>query len=498
MNALASRRPGRLRPDPARVVAELFVPGHALAGEHEDRAPGVIDHVLGLSDEEVTEALASVVQRFEGRHRDLTEIFSHHADRIGNRLDSTADLSEERWLLLGATFTMEFAVEGAAVCNPSAVAAPDQAGAPDGSLRFVMSVRQIGEGHRSSVGFRSGLLDADGDISLDEPGPFTAAPTVGRSVLGQDALRGLAGPAQSDAEATTWVLDRLGDEFTVEELDGLLTELLTQRDTRRNVPEAVAGLRRLAARTYTARFPASSTLSERVLLPVTAAESNGIEDARFVRFVDDDGSVAYHATCTGFDGRAIVQQLLTTVDFVTFTSSPLHGAAAANKGLALFPRRIAGRFVALSRFDGASNAISFSHDLRQWPTAERLVCPPAAWEAVQVGNCGPPIETDDGWLALTHGVGPFRTYSIGAWLLDLDDPSRVIGRLQEPLLTPRASEQDGYVPNVVYSCGGLLHGGTLLLPYGIGDSSIGFATVALADLLAALHEGAGAGVTRSG
>jgi predicted GH43/DUF377 family glycosyl hydrolase len=485
---LVVRQPLRLAPDPSRVVAQLFVPGHAIRGEREGRASGVVEHILDLDDDEVTRALESITQRFGDRHRDLVETFGHHADRIGNRLDPGIKLSVERRLLLGATFTLEYAVEAAALCNPSAVPAPDQTNVPPGALRFVMSVRQIGEGHRSSIGFRAGLVDARGHVTVDDPGPFTTVGASQPAILHAQVFREMAIDSHDDREATTWVLDGLGPRFSGHELDERLAELSAQRDTRRNVGETVRRFREVAGRTYTTCFPSPSELSERVLHPVNVVESNGLEDARFVRFVDDDATVTYHATYTAFDGRAVVQQLLTTTDFAQFTSSPLLGAGSANKGMAIFPRRIGGQFVALSRCDGASNAIAYSDDLQQWPTVIPLVCPPAPWEAVQVGNCGSPIETTEGWLVLTHGVGPMRTYSIGAWLLDLHDPTKVLGRLGHPLLTPQPDEQDGYVPNVVYSCGALEHGATLLIPYGIGDAAIGFATVDTRDLLAAIHD----------
>jgi predicted GH43/DUF377 family glycosyl hydrolase len=488
-DGLATRRPERLRPDPARVIAPLFVPGHHLAEGYEGRPSGMVAHILALTDDEVTETLATLMRRFGGRHRDLADTFWHHAERIGNRLDPASDISDERWLLLGATFTHEYSVEAAALCNPSAVALPDQSGVPAGALRFVMSVRQIGEGHRSSIGFRTGLLDARGEVTVDDPGPFTTAATVGPGMLDAEVFQNLDQPSREEAEATSWVLARLGARFSIRELDARLSQLEAQHDTRRNVVATAQRLRDLAARTYTAHFPPTVALTERVLTPAVTAESNGMEDARFVRFVEEDGTVTYYATYTAFDGTLIHQQLLETDDFVTFASSPLLGAAAANKGMALFPRRIDGRFVALSRHDGARNAIAFSDDIRQWSTPCPLESPVAAWEAVQVGNCGPPIETDDGWVVLTHGVGPMRTYSIGAVLLDLEQPSKIIGRLRQPLLSPGPDEQDGYVPNVVYSCGAVRHRDTLLVPYGIGDAAIGFATVPVPDLLSALREG---------
>ncbi len=484
---LATRLPVRLAADPARVIARLFVPGHYLPSDDESQATGVVAHVLALGEDEVEQTLAATIERFGDRHRALSETFRLHADRIGNRLHQGAALSDARRELLGATFTHEYAVEAAALCNPSAVAAPDQSGVPDGALRFVMSVRQIGEGHRSSIGFRTGVLDAAGGVTMGATASVTCAATVDACDLAASAFREADDARRGDVEATRWVLDPLGDRFTVGELEARLALLEAQRDTRRNVMATVRRLRQLAARTYAADFAETIELSARVLYPATSVESNGMEDARFARFVDDDSAVTYFGTYTGFDGSAIVLQLLATQDFLSFTSSPLLGAAAANKGLALFPRRINGRLAALSRHDGSSNGLALSDDIHRWPSATPIECPTAPWEAVQIGNCGPPIETDAGWLVLTHGVGPMRTYSIGAWLLALDDPSRLLGRLRQPLLAPQPDEQDGYVPNVVYSCGALVHGGTLLVPYGIGDAAIGFATAGLDDVLEAME-----------
>jgi predicted GH43/DUF377 family glycosyl hydrolase len=482
-NGLATRQPCRLAPDPSRVVTHLFVPGHTDLAMREGRAMGVVAHVLALDDDAIHQLLTELVGRFGKRHRDVLATFRHHAGRIGNRLPSTAVLSEERCLVLGAAFTHEYAVEAAALCNPSMVALPDQSEAPPGGLLFVMSVRQIGEGHRSSIGFRSGVVDASGAISVDERSMFTTAATAAPCDLDADSFRALDHDHPDDTEATHWVLDGLPDRFSAAALDSRLSALEAQRDTRHNVVETARRLRALGARTYTATFVEPGELGERVLYPATGVEANGMEDARFVRFVEDDGEVTYRATYTAFDGHELALQLLTTTDFVTFGVAPVLGAAAANKGLALFPRRIGGRYAALSRHDGATNSVAYSDDQRKWPTATPLVWAVEPWESVQVGNCGSPIETDAGWLVLTHGVGPMRTYSIGACLLDLDEPTRVIGRLHRPLLSPLPSEQDGYVPNVVYSCGGLVHDDTLVVPFGIGDRSIGFATASVAELL---------------
>lgn len=484
---LVTRQPVRLDPDPARVIAQLFVPGHALPGGVTGHASGVVATILGLDEHAVRATLSSIIDRFGSRHRDLAATFAHHADRIANRLEPGIDLSDDRRLLLGATFTHEYSVEGASLCNPSPVPLADQSGAPAGSLRFVMSVRQIGEGHRSSIGFRTGLVDQHGSVTIDATGAYATAAVAEPAPLSARALRPLARARDEGTEATAWVLDGLADAFTTPELEARLAELDAQRDTRRNVGDAIRNLRDLAARSYTATFPPATELTERVLHPSISAESNGMEDARFVRFVDDDDSVTYFATYTAFDGHAIAQQLLATTDFRTFHISPLRGAAAANKGLALFPRRIDGRFVALCRHDGASNAVTTSDDLNEWATATPLTWPREVWEAVQVGNCGPPIETDDGWLVLTHGVGPMRTYSMGALLLELDDPTTIIGRLRDPLLRPTADEQNGYVPNVVYTCGALRHADNLLIPFGVGDASIRFASASISELVEALR-----------
>jgi predicted GH43/DUF377 family glycosyl hydrolase len=483
-DALVERSPVRLVPDPSRVITRLFVPGHALAGEHEGRVSGVVLRILALDDGEVTASLAAVTDRFAARHLDLDATFLRHADRLADRVAPGVVLSDERRRLLGATFTHEVSVEAAAVCNPSMVAAPDQEGIPEGSLRVVMSSRLIGEGHVSSIGLHGGTVAADGQVTLDPPSPHTVAGTVSHGVLDAASVRRSA--PREEVEATSWVLDRLPSTFDGAELEARLVDLDAQRDTRRNAAATVHRLRELAARSYQVSFAVAPALGSRVLFPATSDERRGAEDARFVRFVDDDGSATYHATYTAFDGLHISQQLLTTSDFATFTSSPLLGAAAANKGLALFPRRIGGRFVALSRHDGSTNGIAATDDIRHWPTVTPLDMGTEPWETIQTGNCGSPVETDAGWLVLTHGVGPMREYSIGAVLLDLDDPCTVIGRLVEPLLTPQPDEQDGYVPNVVYSCGALRHGSTLVIPFGIGDANIGFASADIDAVLAAM------------
>lgn len=490
---VAVRQPLRLWPDASRVITKLFVPGHPDPRSGQ-QVTDAVSHILALDEEEVRAGVAELVGRFGDRHRDLDDTFRHHADRIANRVEDGAELSDARRMLLGAAFTHEYSVEAAALCNPSAVLAPDQRDAAPGCADLVLSVRQIGEGHRSSTGFRSASVDAAGSVTVDPVERFTTAGTVGTSTLHADAFLGLARTTRDDVDATRWVLDRLGDRFTLGELDARLADLEAQADTRPMVAATARRLRALGARAYRIDFPASSALSERVLYPATAAEANGVEDARFVRF-RDEGEPVYYGTYTAYDGATIVQQLLETTDFRSFESSPLQGPAARNKGLALFPRRIDGRFAALSRHDGATNAVAFSTNLRHWPTATPIIERPQLRTSIQVGNCGAPMETDAGWLVLTHGVGPMRTYSIGALLLDLDDPTTAIGELTRPLLSPQPDEQDGYVPNVVYTCGGVIHGENLVIPFGIGDASIGFASVGVAELLAEMTSGMTSGTT---
>jgi predicted GH43/DUF377 family glycosyl hydrolase len=487
VNTLARRSEQRLAADPARVITRLFVPGQEGFDHHDSRVDAVLARLGALDDDAAQAALDDVCARFEGRHRDLRGTFVDHADAIADRHQPGTVLSDARRLLVGATFTSEYAIEGAALCNPSIVAAPDQTGVSDGALRFVLSARAIGEGHRSSIELRTGVADGDGRVSVDAPSPFATTGHIGPAVLDAAILRAELRRLDGSGENADYILRPLGPSFTAHELEEQLNALERHPVSRRNASRTVSFLREIAERSYVTTFDAATTISERVLTPAMAFESQGMEDARFVRFTDDDGAVRYYAGYTAYDGTEISQQLLDTTDFRTFRSAPMIGRAAANKGLALFPRRIGGQFVALSRWDRETNAIAFSDDPHRWDDAVNCQVPIEAWEVLQLGNCGSPLETDAGWIVLTHGVGPMRTYGIGALLLDLDDPTRVLGRLRQPLLSPGAGEQDGYVPNVVYSCGAMIHAGTLVLPYGIGDAAIGLATVNVADLLDALR-----------
>ncbi len=476
--------------DNSRVVTRLFVPGHEAYDPQESRSSAVLQRLLDLPDDEVQRCYDDVVARFETRHRGLTDTFLRHADELSEYLDPGCPVSVTRRLLLGATFTSEYALEGAALCNPSMVVHPNQTGVGPGSVRFAMSARAIGEGHCSSITFRTGTITGSGEVELDPSPSFATKGQRGGATYEGEVFKAELRRLRGDRDDAEYVLGHLGPRFTEAELEGRLRILGDHAATRKRATRTIGLIRGIAERSYSIRFDEGTPLSEQVLVPSMSAESKGMEDARFVRFVDDDGSVTFYAPYTAYNGTDIGQQLLETFDFVHFTTSPLVGAAAANKGLALFPRRIGGRFAALSRSDRESNTIVFSENPRRWEHGLACQVPTKSWEVVQLGNCGSPIETPAGWLVLTHGVGPMRTYSIGAVLLDLEDPTRTLGRLREPLLSPAPDEQDGYVPNVVYSCGALLHAGTLILPYGIGDCAIGVATVPLDELLASLGSGA--------
>ncbi|HEX9258248.1 MAG TPA: hypothetical protein VF855_01840 [Acidimicrobiales bacterium] len=473
-----------LDPDARRTIARFYVPGHEDVGPGDSRAAPVIERVLGLTEDEVEVALHDIVDRFTGRHADLSAMFEHHASLVAHRLGTSTVLTPARRDLLGAAFTHEYSIEGAALCNPSMVRHPRQPG--NGDVAFVMSVRGIGEGHRSSIGFRTGTVSAAGAVTVDAPGPLPRSAPATPGVHHKGVLHRKLAELHDDHENAAYVLDPLPERFDDAQLRGRLAALTAGAATRRHASATVANLQLLAELSYKVDFPATSAVSERVLVPASSAERHGLEDARFVE-VTDGSAARYCATYTAFDGADVSQHLVTTEDFASFAVTPMAGAAARGKGLALFPRRIGGRHVALSRADRENNSIAYSDDLLCWDTSEVLQTPRRTWEMLQLGNCGSPIETSGGWLVLTHGVGPMRTYSIGAMLLDLDEPHRVIGTSDRPIITPTNGRRDGYVPNVVYSCGALAVGDRLVIPYGVGDQTIAVATLSISDLLALLQ-----------
>jgi predicted GH43/DUF377 family glycosyl hydrolase len=479
---MVSRGTLRLFPDHRRVIAVLLVPGEEMP-RGDSRAVSVTERILAMDDTDVTATLTDLRRRFGHRHRHLEDIWTSHFRLAARRLGDRDDVPVDKKLLMGAYFTREVSLEGAALFNPSVVAHPDQSGVAPGEVRFVMSLRAVGEGHVSSIEFRTGTVDVAGDVRLDDPGKFlgcgrpSPGPYTRRLFHSKLAERGC------DNQAAALVLDPLGPVFGPAELDVAIASLHSDLLSRAAVRDAIIGIRWVAANNYTLEFPIGTQIAERVLWPHGPAESQGMEDARFVRFVGDSGEVTYFATYTAFDHALIAPQLLTTTDFRTFSVSQLSGPFATNKGMALFPRKIGGQYVALSRWDREKLAVTTSDDLTEWAEATTLALPTRPWDLVQVGNCGSPLETPQGWLVLTHGVGPMHEYGIGAILLDLDDPRRVIGTLSGPLLVANEDEREGYVPNVVYSCGALAHGSAIVLPYGFSDSAVGFARVDTAEVL---------------
>lgn len=472
-----------INPDRARVLIRPFTPAS------EQRIVKIIARLQSLPESEIEALLAQVLTEFSGRHQKTRELFLKRFELVRPYLVTDLEPSEARRLVIGSYFTHEYSLEAAALFNPCIVPHPEQTDLPAGALRFVLSLRATGEGHVSSITFRTGVIDANNQVSINTPTRFVTEPEPVRDTAyakprfaQQLAELGFAG------EFTRRTLAALGEEFSLDELRAAVA--LVQNQMGAGDPAAIQlaahAIITHARSNYQVRFPAEQRMSERVIFPRSPSQSNGIEDARFVRFQNDDGTHTYFATYTAYDGRATHPQLLETSDFLEFSFVTLTGAAVQNKGMALFPRKVGGRYAMLSRQDNENLFVAFSDDLHFWRSATLIVKPTFAWEFVQLGNCGSPIETERGWLVLTHGVGAMRKYSIGAVLLDRDDPTKVLGRLREPLITPTEDEREGYVPNVVYTCGALLHGRELVIPYAVSDFATRFATVSIDAVLAGL------------
>jgi predicted GH43/DUF377 family glycosyl hydrolase len=419
-----------LRPDPARVVVRPFKPAtepRDLNPTDKTRANHIVGRVLRLEPGAAARQLTEVLENFEGRHRNLLEIFEARAAEMEEALEPHAVLNRTQRCLIGAYFLHEYSFEASALFNPSIVRHPDQTGAPQNGCRFILSLRAVGEGHISSLTFRSGTIGADGSVAVDPTARLASVPKI------------MSRTSRSNGDAVEVV------------------------------------------------FRSEDDLSERVIFPITDAQANGIEDARFVQF-NDAGRTTFYATYTAYSGRAIRSELLETTDFQSFRMTPLAGTAARNKGMALFPRKIDGRYAMIARQDNENLYLIFSDDLYTWDGGRSILQPEYPWEFVQIGSCGSPIELDDCWLLLTHGVGPVRKYSIGAVLLDKKDPSKVLARSREPLVRPEPAEREGYVPNVVYTCGGMRHRDQIILPYAVSDTFSNFATIRIADLMKAIAD----------
>jgi predicted GH43/DUF377 family glycosyl hydrolase len=420
-----NRRALYLRPDPARVIVRPFKPAtepRDLNPTDKTRANHIVERVLDLDPQAAAGQLADVLENFQGRHRNLLKTFERRADEMEEALLAHCTFSEVQRQLIGAYFLHEYSFEASALFNPSIVPHPDQSDVPNGSLRFILSLRAVGEGHVSSLTFRAGAIAADGSIKVDPTARLAMSPRIAHRT---------AGP--------------IGDEVEIV-------------------------------------FEPAPDISERVIFPVTESQSNGIEDARFVQF-SEGGRTIYYATYTAYKGTAIRSELIETTDFLSFRMTPLQGVAARNKGMALFPRKIDGRYAMIARQDNENLYLVYSDDLYRWEGGQAILKPQFPWEFVQIGNCGSPVELEEGWLMLTHGVGPVRKYSIGAALLDKRDPSRVLARSSEPLLRPEPSEREGYVPNVVYTCGAMTHNDQLILPYAVSDTYSNFATIQISALM---------------
>ena len=487
---IVRRTPIRLAPDPSRVITKLIIPGEEIP-TGDSRAYRVIGRVVAMDDAEVAATLGNAWARSAHRHRNLAETWLRNFRRVAQWYDEGLDISNERELLIGAYFTHEISVETASLCNPSIVAHPHQGGLDPGQTRFVMSLRAISEGHISSIEFRTGVVEASGDLTLDPPGPFLETGLNTGGPYDRARFHQLLAAEGCDNEIAAMVLDRLEPVFLPADLDLSLAGVHHQLLTRAMAQKTLDRIRWVGANNYAIEFPPETAIDERVIWPAGTTEAHGMEDARFVRFVEADGSATFLATYTAFDGASVVPQLISTEDFCSFRISQLSGPYARNKGLALFPRQVGGKYLAMSRWDRESNSLAMSEDGYHWSESVELDLPRRPWEVIQVGNCGSPIETPEGWLVLTHGVGPMRFYCIGALLLDLEEPSRVIGSLPEPLLIPQEIEREGYVPNVVYSCGGMLNEQVLVVPVGLSDTSVGVAAVDLPGLLEQLLSSAG-------
>jgi predicted GH43/DUF377 family glycosyl hydrolase len=469
-------------PDSGRVIIRPFIPTSA------QRVSNIIVRALAMSHDEVDRELVAVRDEFASRHFDIDSLLLAHFEKVRHRIPAPQQLTRARKLLIGALFSGEYSLESAALFNPSIVPHPDQNGVDKGGLRFIMSLRATGEGHISSIEFRTGMISPEGGITVDPVSRFVTAPEiVPNPTYEKDSfIFKLREMGFEDGNAAA-VMEPLAEKFTLSDLAENVRRVRRQsKPVPRELSRALECIRWLADSNYELRFSPKLTISERIIFPVSPSESNGIEDARFVRFTDDDGSIAYYATYTAYNGRVILPQFIETQDFLDFRILTLNGSAVQNKGMALFPRRINGRFAMISRQDDENLFIIFSDNLHYWNDPQVLLRPTEMWETVKIGNCGSPIETDAGWLLITHGVGPMRKYCIGAVLLDIHDPTRVIGSLREPLLKPAGNEREGYVPNVVYSCGAILHGREIILPYAMSDKVTVIASVSLDDLLLAL------------
>jgi predicted GH43/DUF377 family glycosyl hydrolase len=477
------RLPHRIEPDPSRVICRFFE-----ADEAKSRRR--IGRVLGLDGGDAARLLDHLRTEYGEQHDDIEAVWGEHFGRVEPLVPAATTLDKTRRLLIGAYFTMEYAIESAALFNPSMVPTANQDGLPEGSTRVLISLRATGEGHISSIVFRAGVIDKNNHIIIEDTSPVsmplkTVPDTNFETPHFRQTLRDI-GAFTVSAER---VLDRLGGEFTLPQLEAELERSRASAASPSDFEECAENMMTLARSNYKFLIPDEAYASEIVIFPASENESRGIEDLRLVRFTEDDGSRVLYGTYTAYNGFAIFPTLLENRGLDTVEIRTMTGQYAKNKGMALFPRKIRGKYVMSGRLDGENLFILESDHVRVWNDARLSQPPKYWWEFSIIGNCGSPIETDEGWLLLTHGVGPMRQYCIGAALLDLDEPWRVIGRTRQPLLAPKGEERVGYVPNVVYTCGSMVHNDHLIIPYAASDTMTTFAMVSMPELLAALKEG---------
>jgi beta-1,2-mannobiose phosphorylase / 1,2-beta-oligomannan phosphorylase len=483
MQVTVTRKGIKFLPDPSRVIARFHYTS-------DERSKNIIRNVLAMSDSEVNTALSQVLRGYSRRHRNISLIFETHFNKLDNLFKELkikqSKINQSRKALLGSYFTMEYSIESAAFFNPSIVEDPDQSELGPDEKRVIFSFRATGEGHISSIVFRSGIIDKNDDLITEPVGKMLAeAERIKRHIYNKNSFIKKLDEMRdfNNKISPVFVLEKLGESFTYGELKRAVEETRKARQLTANKESIINQMMWLAKSHYELDFSIDSAISERVIFPTSETERNGIEDARFVKFTDDDGEVTYYATYTAYDGMTILPRLLETKNFYRFKALPIHGEIAMNKGMALFPRRIKGKYAMLCRIDGENNYISYSDNINIWREAKLIQKPKFPWDLVQVGNCGSPLETEEGWLVITHGVGPMREYVLGASLYELENPEKEIGRLKTPLLSPNAEEREGYVPNVVYSCGSIIHNRNLIIPYGMSDCTSTYATVNLNVLL---------------
>jgi predicted GH43/DUF377 family glycosyl hydrolase len=477
------RKESKFYPDPSRVIARFFY----LSTE---RSKNMILAIMAIPDNEVSIALSQVLRSYSRRHRSISTIFETHFNKLSALFSELGikpgKVSLPRRVLIGSYFTIEYSIESAAFFNPSLMEDPDQSELGPDEKRVIFSFRATGEGHLSSLVFRSAVIDKNGNLIIEPVGKMLAeAERIKRHIYTKKSfIKKLDEMTDFDNKLSpVFVLERLGAKFTYGELKRAVEETRKTHTLSEKKELIMNQMMWLALSHYEIDFSLDSAISERVIFPISDTEKNGIEDARFVKFTDDEDEVIYYATYTAYDGMAILPKLLATKDFNHFKGMPIHGELAQNKGMALFPRKIKGKYAMLCRIDGVNNYISYSENINIWRQAKLIQRPKYSWEMVQIGNCGSPIETEAGWLVITHGVGPMREYVLGASLFELDDPEKEIGRLRTPLLSPNYEEREGYVPNVVYSCGSMIHNGNLIIPYAMSDYASTYASVNIYELL---------------